>query len=459
MTRGRGVREDRTPHQADEMDYVRHRTTVDGIEAGPLTREVNARFHAGLSVRTVSAIRMMRTKHGWLINRNPAEAAPTQAREQEVKREETADGLSVLAVGQRIRTVDELAAHIQLDRAKYEIHEPQATSWDVTVRDPVTGDTTTVQNHRVAFKARLKAGPDVREQVAAVIAGAFAARRPVAVARAAKGDAALLQGIVIADPHVGKLAWGEATGGPNYDTGIAVAQVQAGGAALIAKGDAAEVGQRHFWLLGDYFHHDGRGMTTSGTALDYDSRGPKMLRAGSAVLCDLIAASAARVPTTVYIVPGNHDAVLTWALQEILAAEFRKHKGVTIDPGVTATKFLTHGRCLIGLDHGDRGKKRLPAKMAALCEVEWARAICREIHTGHLHSRAAIVTDAGVTIHTHDSLGPADQWHADEKFDTMAPRTMQAFRYHAGGVCVGTDVWSPDLHRAPRRGTATARAA
>ena len=163
--------------------------------------------------------------------------------------------------------------------------------------------------------------------------------------------------------------------------------------------------------------------------------------------------SAKSVLTKVYIVPGNHDRVLTWALQLLLQTEFKRHGGVVVDESYLSTKFMTWGRCLIGMDHGDKGKTRLPAHMASQCEVEWGNSICREILTGHLHSKQSIQTVNGITVRTMDSLAPADLYHAEEKFTTSV-RTIEAITYHAGGVPAHTDVWSPDLHRAPRKGAA-----
>lgn len=450
----RGLRKDRTELGEDELAYVRRRTEVDGIEAPTLTREVNAKFHAGLPVRTIAAIRMMRVKYGWRVAR-VASTEPVQEKEQEVTRKETEDGIALLAVGRRIKTIDELAAYAGLDLTRYEIHQPEATSWDVTIRDPETGEPVTVQNHRIAFKARPKTGPNTREQVEAILAGAFAQRKPLPAVIVRGGNTDILQGVVIPDAHIGDLSWGEGTGGPNNDTAIGVRTLREGVTYVMAEGDDRRVGQRQFWVLGDYFHHDGKGMTTKGTQLDYDSRVQKMLRDGSEVLFDLIAASAAKVPTRVILVPGNHDAVLTWALQRILVSEFRRHKGVTVDDSSTTTKYLTHGKCLIGLDHGDKGKKRLHEVMAAQCAVEWGRTTCRHIHTGHLHGKAKVVSEGGVVVWTHDSLKPADQYHTDEKFNASL-RTIEAYRYHAGGMFAGSDAWSPDLDAAPKRGTVAA---
>lgn len=415
-----------------------------------LATRLNDRYHRGVKVRNANSVSVKRANLG-IKAPAMATASTDPTAEQRVEREESDSGVTLRSVGQRIKTVDELLAHAAIDLTRYEVARQKANTWDTTLRN-ADGSIKTVQNFQIWVEVKPKAGPNVEEQVGAIIAGALAKRKPLPAVIVRGGNADVLQGVVIPDAHIGDLAWGEGTGGTNNDTALGVETLRRGATEVMAQGDERRVGERHFWLLGDYFHHDGKGMTTKGTPLDYDSRVQKMLKLGAEVLFDLIDASASKVPTRVILVPGNHDAVLTWALQRILVSEFRRHKGVTIDDSSTTTKYLTHGKCLIGLDHGDKGKRRLPEVMAAQCAVEWGQTTCRHIHTGHLHGKAKIVTEGGVVVWTHDSLKPSDQWHTDEKFNT-SPRTIEAYRYHRGGMFAGSDAWSPDLNAAPRAGT------
>ncbi len=425
-----------------------------GMSGPDVAKILNDEFHKGKKVRTTSAVQMKRGKVGVRVGERPKTIAIVPETEQTVERTAGKDGIEARSNGARIRTVEDLLAHIEVDLTRFEVAESQATKYEVATRHPLTGEVKTTELHRVYVKLRPKAGPNIREQIEAILAGAFADRQPISRKRSvAPGrNPALLQGVVIADPHIAKLAWGEGTGASSYDTSIAIRTIRDGVTALLEAGDDRKVGTRHFWLLGDYFHHDGQGATTKGTLLDYDTRVQQMLKRGAEVLCDLIAASAETVPTRVILVPGNHDRTLTWALQRILVAEFRRYKGVEIDDTHTTTKFLQHGKVLIGLDHGDKGKKRLAEVMASQCAVEWGQTIYRELHTGHLHGKAAIETFGGVTMRTHAALCPPDQYHADEKF-SISPRMIEAFVYHAGGALIGSDAWSPELNTKPRRGT------
>jgi UDP-2,3-diacylglucosamine pyrophosphatase LpxH len=450
-------RSDRTPWSEAEDAHLRAQA-----EQGIPVPKQHAAWPSTFPPRTLAALRMRRAQLGVVTNVNAEvgqkgvkQPAPPEET-QRIEARESGDELVVTAVGQEVRTLDELVARAKIDLTRYEVDRPETSMWETTVRGQ-DGKIRRVQNFRIVARFRVKAGPSTAEQVEALIAGAFAQRKSLCISpaytkKAAKTDPDTLQVVAISDPHIGKLAWAKETGHSNWDTDIALRVVREGVTHLMACGDDRHVGERAFVLLGDYFQHDGKGMTTRGTVVDYDSRIQKMLEEGAALLFDLIAESAERVPTRVYIVPGNHDFSLTWALQLLVKTEFKHHPRVSVDGGYTSTKFLQWGKCLIGLDHGDKGKTRLPASMAQRCEVEWGQTTWREILTGHLHSKAMIQTVNGVLVRTMDALCGPDAWHADEKFDTSL-RSIEAFRYHKGGGCSGTDAWSPDLHRAPRKGT------
>jgi len=446
------TRRDMVPWAADprELPLLRD-LSARGLNPRAAAERLNAEIHGGRPVRTAPAITNARATYGIKVGdprqgeREP-EAPPTQT----VDVRDDGTTLHVTAYGSEVRTLDELIARAQIDLTRYEVDRPETSMHETTVRD-AEGNVRKVQNFRIVARFKPKAGPSTMEAVEALIAGAA---KTFTILRYPKhkGEADILQALCIFDPHIGKLAWPAETGSGPWDTPISLDTLATGVLHLMAEGDKRGVGERAFVIGGDYFHHDGKGMTTKGTVLDYDSRFPKMYRGGTRLLVDLIATSAATMPTRVYIVPGNHDAVLSFALQEALVLKFEQDKRVMVDERFTSTKFFQWGRCLIGLDHGDKGKKRLPGAMSSQCEVEWGTAIVKEFLTGHLHGKAAIQTIDGVVVRTMDSLATADKYHAEEKFNT-SPRTIEAFRYHKGGMVAGTDSWSPDLNRAPRRGT------
>lgn len=399
--------------------------------------------------RTLSGMRMRRQALSLTNQPNPdfAQKGVQQPEPdqhiQSVEVKENGDELLVTTNGLEVRTLDELVARAKVDLKVWEVERPSTRMWEVKVKDD-KGKVRNAQNFYLSATFKRKLGPNIEEQVRAVLDANLQARKPVTAKYPTHKESAVLQGVVIADPHLAKYAWPTETGGKPYDLMIAATLVRQAAAKLLADGDRRGVGRRAIWILGDYFHYDTpSGTTTGGTAMDRDGRVPKMIREGAAVLYDIIEQSAKHCQTDVVLVPGNHDYVLTYALREALSAYFRNDERVTVDAGATTRKYVEWGRCLIGLTHGDKARKRLGELMAAEVPEAWGRSVYREVHTGHLHAIAEVQSVAGVVVRTAPSLSPPDGWHALEGF-VGSVRGMEAFYYHKAGALVGMTMANPD---------------
>lgn len=422
--------------------------TAQGVSAHNIADALNREFHGGKLVRTMASVQLKRGKLGLHVGPRPKKIQPVPEREQSIEQTANGDGIEARANGSRIKTVDDLVRHIKADMTRFEIAASEATKYEVATKDPATGKVTTTELHRVFVRLKPKAGPSVIEVVESVIAAAFAKRKAITPpARVVTASSDVMQCVVIADVHIGKYAWRHETGWDDYDIGIAARMLRAAADELLQDGNAAGVGSRTIALLGDFFHYDTpHGATTKGTPLDRDGRVEKMMEEGARVLFDIIEASAKTLPTNVVLVPGNHDAVLTIALRQILSAHFRNDPRVRVDARGTSRKYLRHGKCLIGLAHGDKAQKRLGELMALEAREDWGQTTYREMHTGHFHSMAEVHTIGGVVIRTHPALCPPDGWHALEGY-VGATRGMQSFYYHADGGLVGMRMSNPDMRR------------
>lgn len=359
------------------------------------------------------------------------------------------------------RSGDEATAEVRvprLVRTEAEALEASAvdlTQWEVTALEirhyPIPmGDGVVTQGTYIKVGCKRRTAPPLPEMVDALVAGALKARgvRPAVPVRAPVNVAnGLAQCLVVADPHFGKLCWHKGTGDADYDLDIAERLVLGAATDLMERGGAVE--KRYITFLGDVFHFDTlAGTTTGGTAVDRDSRVAKMLQVGADVCASIVRRSALTAPTEVVVVPGNHDEVLSAALQRILVAEFRADPSVTVDDTHTRRKVRLWGRTLLGFNHGDKRKKELAANLAVEHPQLWGMSGYREIHTGHLHSEGeryeGTLTHAGVIVRTHRSIAPPDQWHADEGY-IGAARGMSAWVYHRAGGLVGMQMHDPAL--------------
>jgi UDP-2,3-diacylglucosamine pyrophosphatase LpxH len=370
---------------------------------------------------------------------------PAADAEQVTQRRE-GDVVEARSTSRRIKTVEDLLAHIEADLARYEVAASEATKWEVGAADGEGGVSVT-ELHRVWVRLKPKAGPSVKECVEAMIEAANLPRakeRPVETKP--RGD--LWAVLVIADCHFGKYAWGKTTGGGDYDLDIASRLVDSSARQLIDISDSYEPSRRTILFLGDLFHYDTpHGSTTSGTPLERDGRMPKMIKVGCDALLGVVERSAETRPTDVHVVSGNHDEALTFAFQRILQERFRNDGRVAVAEGVASRQYLSHGNNLLGIAHGNRAKKRLPQIMALEAADKWARCRYREYHTGHYHSQAAewqrpIETIDGVIVRTAPAICPPDDWHAQSGF-IGSRQAMECFIYRPEGGLSAMHVAGP----------------
>lgn len=327
------------------------------------------------------------------------------------------------------------------------------SAWDVvsleTRHYPLQATNGVRQGTYLKLRCEPKDGPSLPAQVHALVDGVLAARQAPVVPWPAAPP--LVNGalglVVITDPHFGKLAWAGSTGDTNWSLEIAERTVDASVDFLVRRLPPVE--RIVVALLGDIFHYDTlAGTTTGGTTMDRDSRVAKMLTVGARSVARAIRVAAQRAPVDVIAVPGNHDSVLTLALQRILVAEFRDDGRVRVEDTFTRRKPYVWGRTLLQFDHGDKAKKKLAHLLPQEHPELWGRSVYREIHTGHLHSDAELtgtLTEQGVVVRTHPALCPSDQWHFDEGY-TGSPRAAQAFVYRKEGGLEAMVRFDPRLH-------------
>lgn len=368
---------------------------------------------------------------------------------EQVTQRRDGDVLEARSTSRRIRTVDDLLAHIEADLSRYEVAASEATKWECASSDG-DGGTTVTELHRVFVRLKPRGGPTTKEIVEAMIAGAAGGiRRPAAKASKASKRDGLWQVLPVSDTHFGNYVWGQTTGAGDWDLSIAERVVGQAAGELLAIGDTHKPARRTIAFLGDLFHYDRaeRAETSSGTPLERDGRLQKMIQVGADVLLGIVERSAETCPTDVVLVQGNHDEMLSWVFLRILQERFRNDRRVKVDNGYTGRKYLSHGKTLLGFAHGNKAKRKLPQLMAIEAAGEWSRCPYREWHTGHYHSSAAewsrpIETIDGVLTRVSPSLCASDDWHASHGF-LNTRQCMETFLYAFDGGLTAMHVSTP----------------
>ena len=374
---------------------------------------------------------------------------PTPAADAEqVTQTRSGEVLEARSTSRRIKTVADLLRHIEADLQAFEVEKSEATKWECASSDG-DGGTTVTELHRVFVRLKPRAGPGKREMIEAMIASASRQlRQPSKAKRLRPSASGLWQVLVVADTHFGKYAWAKTTGHDDYDLSLAQSLVGDAAAELLEIGDAQRPERRTIAMLGDLFHYDTPGgTTTSGTPLERDGRLQKMIEIGSDCLLGIIERSGDTVPTDVVIVNGNHDEVLTWGFQRIMQERFRMHKNVVIKGDYTGRQYLSHGNTLLGFAHGHKAKRKLPQIMALEASQQWSRCGYREWHTGHFHSQAAehqrpLETIDAVTVRTAPAICPPDDWHSIHGF-IRSRQAMESFCYRNEGGLASINIAGP----------------
>ena len=262
------------------------------------------------------------------------------------------------------------------------------------------------------FSPDEKSPEEIIEVIKAALDGYEPPPRQVTPAPAAY-DERLANVFLIADAHMGLMAWGRETGGPDYDLKIAGDTIRRSLHRLAANtpdGDTAVI-----LGLGDNSHTDGYKNVTpqSGHALDADGRWPKILEATIDMFLYAISVALLNHMNVIFrCLPGNHDPQTAIAVAIALALYYRDEPRVTVvkDPGLFW--WWEWGASLIGAVHGDKAKmKDLPLTMAARNAEAWGRTRFRYVYTGHIHHQTAMEL-GGVIVESFQSPAAPDAYNA-----------------------------------------------
>lgn len=439
------------PHPADRLQQV-----FDAVaQHGPALTKIAAEL--GMTVGQVAGIkRRHRPQWDLALVEFGAKDYTRVPFEEEVKDRVAFGGeRSLHAKSTRLKTVDDLIRHMEVDLDNHDIVEQQVTQNEQVTKDE-HGKTTVTPYYRIFVKLRPKVGVPWMDLAETMLESVIRERKPAPVIYTTpKSTNDFWQVLVVADPHFGKYSWRGTTGYPDYDLEIAQQHVSGAGLELLNWGDTAfKPGRRTIAFLGDVFHYDTpHGTTTGGTPLERDGRMPKMVDVGTDTIMGLIEASARTAQTDVLFVRGNHDEALTTFLQKAVRMACQNNPRITVDATHTHRKYLFHQGTLLGFTHGDKAKKVLPSLMPHEAKQYWPEATYYEWHTGHTHAQRAewqrpIETIDGVLVRVAPAICPPDDWHADNGF-VGSLKAMETFFYRPGGGFVGMHLSSPSYGITP----------
>lgn len=252
-----------------------------------------------------------------------------------------------------------------------------------------------------------------------------------------KKNADLLSAILVGDAHIGMRAWGKETLDGDFDTDIAVQQVQAASEHLIDAAPEAETGL--FVNVGDWFHANDPSNVTpgGGNRLDVDGRHFRNIRMGA--MCqrhciDLMLRKHKKV--VVINAKGNHDSEAAIYLNMLMQFSYEKEPRVEVQDTIGDFNYYRFGKCLIQVNHGDSNKvDKIAALMAKHRREDWGECIWKYCWIGHIHHKQSYdITELDVEVEAFRNLAPSDAWHAEHGYQSPKAMTQKTLHKEFGVI-------------------------
>ena len=235
--------------------------------------------------------------------------------------------------------------------------------------------------------------------------------KPVKLVKAPKKtDKDILVCYPMGDPHLGMYAWHEESG-EDFDCDIAEKDLRKAMAHLIDKAPPSET--CIILNLGDFFHSDGSGSTTTkGTKVDVDGRWGRVLDTGITLMMDCVhIALQKHKQIIVKNNTGNHDKETSQVLSLCMKHAFKDNPRVTIHEPSNPFFIYEFGKNMIFSTHGDAVKPKQAQGMIANYYPEaWGRTEHRYALFGHFHHEDR-KEENGLIVEVFNTLASSDAWH------------------------------------------------
>lgn len=231
-----------------------------------------------------------------------------------------------------------------------------------------------------------------------------------------------------ADVHIGKLC-SEWETGDGYNHEIARQRVMDGVYQLLQKGQMFGVEKLVTVIGNDILHTDNaKSTTTSGTFQDTNLMWYDAFTFAFKLYIEVIEQLIQVAPVHIAYNPSNHDYVSGFMLAQSVQAWFNKCPSVTFDVSPAHRKYVTYGKNLIGLTHGDGAKVNdLPLLMAHESK-DWNECKHRYVYTNHIHHKQSKDL-MSVCVESFRSPSGTDSWHHRNGYQ-HAPKAIEAFIHH-----------------------------
>jgi hypothetical protein len=254
----------------------------------------------------------------------------------------------------------------------------------------------------------------------------------------------LLNTYVITDYHLGMKAWGEETGGEDWDIKIAEDLLVRWFATAIQQSPDAETGL--LAILGDFLHWDGLEAVTpmSGHVLDADTRFQLVVRVAIRSLRRIISTLLQKhKQVNVIIAEGNHDQASSVWLREMLVALYDNEPRVSIDQSPDPYYCYEHGLTAVMVHHGHLKKfDGVEEVFVSKYRQIFGRTKFVYGHLGHYHHNR-VKESSLMTVEQHRTLASPDAYSS--RGGWLSGRDAKVITYHKQFGEIGRVSISPEM--------------
>ena len=224
---------------------------------------------------------------------------------------------------------------------------------------------------------------------------------------------------MIGDHHLGQLSWPDETLDDPYDVDSLAHVCQEASVGTLIN-------------LGDFFHSNSplKNETFSGTSLDVDGRGGRVIRAAGQLYKRLVTRMLeSHEEVWIINVRGNHDPDASLWLNEMVKMYYQSEPRVKVFDNYSKFIHFVWGKNLVALHHGDKiNTQRIYESVTRNLSKEWGETAHRFAWLGHIHHKQAAKELGGMTVESWNVLGPVDAWHAGSGYG--ASRSMTSVVLH-----------------------------
>jgi len=245
----------------------------------------------------------------------------------------------------------------------------------------------------------------------------------------------LASAIIFGDAHIGELAHKLVTLVEDYNLETATADIRAAIDYCIDCAIPSEEGW--FINVGDWLHADSHhNNTTNGTRQDMAANHSQVMRAAGTVIRYAIDKMLTKFGKVIVInARGNHDGDSAFALNMYIEGVYEGEPRVDVRGNDSKFNFIEFGKCLIGVNHGDKvNHERLAGVMTRMAAEAWGRTTYRRWWNGHVHHKQMIEHASGITFEVFHSLAPVEAWHSGSGYGAERRVTMITLHKEFGEV-------------------------